>query len=338
MMPVEKRPLGDSGLELSVLSLGGMSLGPAAAGHFMVGHTCDGEANELLDAAWQLGINTIDTADVYGDDGASERIIGRWLSDRGARDDFILSTKFGYASETGKGASPQRIVTCLEAALARLQTDRIDLFQLHLQDLDTPIPEILEALDAQVQAGKLRAVGISNAAVYHLARCMEAGDQPGMARFASLQAQYSLVVRDVEREHIPFLHDRRMGLLCWGPLAGGFLSGKYGQEPRPEAGRLGLERRLRIYDTARNWKIIAELQAVAEECSAVPAQVALAWLISQPAVTSAIVGARNPEQLRSSAGAASLRLSDEQLGRLTKASRFAAGYPYDFLRRASGRW
>ena len=238
---MDRRRLGQSSLELSAVSLGGMSLGPAATGHFMTGHTCDENPHELLDAALDLGINCIDSADVYGDDGASERVIGDWMRTRGCRDQVILSTKFGYASPTGKGAAPARIVACLEAALQRLQTDRIDLFQLHLQDLETPLPLILETLQAQVDAGKVRSIGISNAAVYHLARAAEIGGQAGHAAFVSLQAQYNLIVRDLEREHLPFLRDRRMGLLCWSPLAGGFLSGKYSATPDPSLGRLGMD-------------------------------------------------------------------------------------------------
>ncbi len=335
---MERRRLGESTLELANLSLGGMSIGPAASGHFMAGHTCETEAYDLMDQARALGINCIDSADVYGDGGASERIIGRWLEDRGCRDEMILSTKFGYASETGRGAAPERIVACLEAALNRLQTDRIDLFQLHLQDLETPLPLILRTLEDQIQAGKIRFAGISNAAVYHLARAAELGQQDGFAGFVSLQAQYNLIVRDVEREHLPFLRDRQMGLLCWSPLAGGFLSGKYTQTPDPELGRLGMDRRLKIYDKPRNWQIIDALRIVAEAHGASPAQVALAWLLAQPAVTSVIVGARNAQQLAESAQAASLRLDDEQMTQLNKASRFPTGYPYDFLRRAVGRW
>lgn len=335
---MERRRLGESTLDISKLSLGGMSIGPAATGHFMAGHTCEEGAYELMDQALELGINCIDSADVYGDEGASERIIGQWLHARGCRDEMILSTKFGYASETGRGAGPERIRACLEGALRRLQTDRIDLFQLHLQDLETPLPVILRTLEDQIQAGKIRFAGISNAAVYHLARANELGQQDGLASFVSLQAQYNLIVRDVEREHLPFLRDRKMGLLCWSPLAGGFLSGKYTPTPDAKLGRLGMDRRLKIYDKPRNWQIIDALRTLAEAHGASPAQVALAWLLAQPAVTSVIVGARSAQQLAESAGATTLRLDDEQRKQLNRASRFATGYPYDFLRRAVGRW
>ena len=335
---MERRQLGTSNLQISNLSLGGMSIGPAASGHFMKGHTCTENPHELLDAAFELGINCIDSADVYGDDGASERIIGEWLQSRSLRDQIVLSTKFGYASETGKGAAPERIVSCVEAALRRLKTDHIDLLQLHLQDLETPLPLILQTLQGQVDAGKVRFVGISNAAVYHLARAAEYGDHKDRAAFVSLQAQYNLIVRDLEREHLPFLRDRSMGLLCWSPLAGGFLSGKYSEKPDASLGRLGMDRRLKIYDKPRNWQILDALRTVANRHDARPAQVALAWVLAQPGVTSVIVGARHAGQLAESVQAARLVLSSEDLNALSKASRFPIGYPYDFLRRASGGW
>ncbi|MEZ4451331.1 MAG: aldo/keto reductase [Nannocystaceae bacterium] len=222
----------------------------------------------------------------------------------------------------------------------RLQTDRIDLYQIHAQDLDTPEDELLRALDDLIRAGKVIYVGCSNYAAYRLVDSLWTAKTEHLARFVSLQAQYSLVVRDLEREHVPVCEQHGLGILPWSPLAGGFLSGKYRREAAPPPGSR-LEKwteRFRAFDNPRNWQILDAVVAVAEELGASPSQVALAWLLTRPAVTSVIFGARSIDQLDDNLKAAALTLPTSARERLDAASAFDPGYPYGFLKQIAGRW
>jgi aryl-alcohol dehydrogenase-like predicted oxidoreductase len=343
---MEYRRLGASGLEVSTLCLGAMTFGEADDKSFMHGVGATEDASfAIMDGAREAGVNFIDTADVYGQDGLSERVVGRWMAERSCRDETVLATKFRFRMSpgaNGTGASRQRILRTVEASLSRLGTDRIDLYQIHMQDLDTPEEETVRALDDLVRAGKVLYIGCSNYAAYRLVESLWTSDRIHASRFVSLQAQYSLVAREIEREHVPLCQRFGLGILPWSPLAAGFLSGKYKRgEKAPEGSRLGSSKWQSNYarfDSERNWKALAAVEAVAADTNATISQVALAWLIGKPAVTSVIFGARTVDQLKDNLGATRLKLSDTQRKSLDDASAFDLGYPYDFMQRIQGRW
>lgn len=344
---MQYRNLGRAGVKVSTLCLGGMTFGEPDQTSMMHGAASSAEvAHAVLDRALAAGVNFVDVADVYGNDGLAERVLGDWFRQRGKRDEVVLATKFRFRmhdSPNGAGASRLRIVRACEASLRRLGTDRIELYQIHAQDLDTPEDETLRALDDLVRAGKVLYLGCSNYAAYRLVESLFTSEAQRLERFVSLQAQYSLVVRDLEREHVPLCLRHGLGILPWSPLAGGFLSGKYRKgEPAAAGTRFQTERwkrSLERYDTPRNWQILDALDAVAAEVGQSPSAVALAWLVGKPAVTSVIFGARTLEQLDANLAAADLALSAEQMARLDKASAFDVGYPYEFLgRMTGGRW
>ncbi|HVK73343.1 MAG TPA: aldo/keto reductase [Kofleriaceae bacterium] len=342
---MEYRNLGASGVKVSALCLGAMTFGEADEKSFMHQVSADeATAHAILDRAVAAGINFVDTADVYGQDGLSERVIGNWFAaGAGRRDQLVLATKFRFTMGDGPnkaGASRFRIVRCVEDSLRRLRTDRIDLYQIHMQDLSTPEDETLRALDDLVRAGKVLYLGVSNYAAYRLADSLWRAKTERLTRWVTLQAQYSLAVRDLEREHVPLCRQWGLGILPWSPLAGGFLSGKYRKDAPPPAGAR-LDRwkdRFGRYDNPRNWAILAALDAVGAEVGASPAQVALAWLLHKPQVCSVIFGARTVAQLDDNLPAAELKLSAEAIARLDDASRFELGYPYEFMAQVQGGW
>ncbi len=256
---------------------------------------------------------------------------------------MVLATKFRFRmtpGPNGTGASRRRIVQTVDASLRRLQTDRIDFYQIHMQDIDTPEEETLRALDDLVRAGKVLYLGASNYAAYRLVESLWASESRNLERFVGLQAQYSLIVRDLEREHVPVCLRHGLGILPWSPLAGGFLSGKYRQGQGAPAGTR-LEKwkeRYAGFDTPRNWRVLDAVLAVAAELGATPSAVSLAWLLQRPAVTSVIFGARSPEQLQDNLAAAALVLPEAAVRRLDEASAFDLGYPYDMIRRIQSAW
>jgi aryl-alcohol dehydrogenase-like predicted oxidoreductase len=336
--------LGTAGVKVSELCLGGMTFGEADEKSFM--HQIGSDeptSHRVLSRALELGINFIDTADVYGQDGLSERVLGNWFESSGRRDQVVLATKFRFTMGDGpnrSGASRYRITRTVEDSLRRLKTDRIDLYQIHMQDVETREEETLRALDDLVRSGKVLYIGCSNYAAYRLMSSLWTSKQERLAGFVTLQAEYSLVVRDIEREHIPLCRETGLGILAWSPLAGGFLSGKYAREGAVPAGsRLAkLKDRYSRFDNDRGWRTLAAVQGVATELGSTPAAVSLAWLLAKPQVSSAIFGARNLEQLESNVAASELSLSPEQLNRLDEASAFELGYPYTFMRNIQGRW
>jgi aryl-alcohol dehydrogenase-like predicted oxidoreductase len=297
----------------------------------------------VLNRALELGVNFVDTADIYGQDGLSERVIGAWLERDQRRNEVVLATKFRFTMGEGPnrtGASRYRIMRCVEHSLKRLRTDRIDLYQIHMQDRDTPEEEILRALDDLVRQGKVLYLGCSNYAAYRLMDSLWHSRSKNLSAFVTLQAQYNLVSRELEREHVPLCRAQGLGILPWSPLAAGFLTGKYDKHQPPPAGAR-LEKwkdRLAGFDNDRSWRILDAVRAVAAESDASPAAVSLAWLLRQPQVTSAIFGARNLTQLEENVKAADLTLSDEQLKRLDEASSFELGYPYGFMKDVQGGW
>ena len=336
--------LGNAGVKVSELCLGGMTFGEADEKSFMHKLGSDEQtASKVLSRALELGVNFIDTADVYGQDGLSERVIGNWFEREGRRNDVVLATKFRFTIGDGpnrSGASRYRIMRCAEASLSRLKTDRIDLYQIHMQDIETPEDETLRALDDLVRQGKVLYIGCSNYAAYRLMNALWTSRTEHLSRFVTLQAEYSLVARDIEREHVPLCRDMGLGILPWSPLAGGFLSGKYARSaPLPAGSRLTEKKeRYARFDNERSWRTLDVAKAVAAEVASTPAAVSLAWLLSKPQVTSAIFGARDLAQLESNVKASELSLDPEQLKRLDDASALELGYPYGFMNSVQGRW
>ncbi len=336
--------LGSAGVKVSELCLGGMTFGEADDKSFMHGIGSDEQtAWSVLNRALDLGINFVDTADVYGQDGLSERVIGSWFEREKRRNEVVLATKFRFTMGAGpnrSGASRYRIMRCAEESLKRLKTDRIDLYQIHMQDVDTPEEETLRALDDLVHQGKVLYIGCSNYAAYRLMDSLWKSRTGGLAAFVTLQAEYSLLARDLEREHVPLCRETGLGILPWSPLAGGFLSGKYDKaQPPPPGTRLDkLKERFAKFDNDRCWRTLAAVKQVAGEVAASPASVSLAWLLSKPQVTSTIFGARTVEQLEENVKATELVLSPEQLKTLDDASQIELGYPYAFMGSVQGRW
>jgi aryl-alcohol dehydrogenase-like predicted oxidoreductase len=341
---MEFRSLGNSGLRVPVLCLGAMTFGEADGESFMHKVSCDEKTSQsIMSRALERGVNFIDTADVYGQDGLSERIVGTWMAETKSRDRVVLATKFRFRMGQGPnatGASRYRIVRTVEESLRRLKTDRIDLYQIHMQDIDTPEEETLRALDDLVKAGKVIYLGASNYAAYRLTDSQWISKTEHLHRFVALQMQYSLLVRDLEREHIPVCKQFGIGVLPWSPLASGFLSGKYAKDrPPPPGVRLDKWReRFVEFGSDRGWRTLDAVNAVAKENETTPAAVALAWLLAKPTVTSVIFGARSIEQLDDNLKAADVKLSAAQVQRLDDASAYELGYPYKFIANIQKRW
>ncbi len=341
---MEYRSLGRTGVQVSTICLGAMTFGEAAEGQMMHGiGASEDESWRMMDAALDAGVNFVDTADVYGQDGLSERVIGGWFADRGHRDRVVLATKCRFRmadGPLGTGASRRRIVQACEDSLKRLRTDYIDLYQIHMQDARTPEAEVVRALDDLQRQGKILYYGASNYAACRLVEADWISDKRGFTGFATLQAQYSLIERSLEREHLPYMKRHGIGLLPWSPLAGGLLSGKYrrGQQPPPGTRLDKWKERLAALDVDRNWRIIEAVVHAAEALGTTPTAVALAWLLTRPTVSSVIIGARSVEQLEDNLKGADLQLPPDLSRRLDEASVFDVGYPYDFIRRVDGTW
>lgn len=341
---MEYRNLGGSGVKVSNLCLGAMTFGEADEKSFMHNVGSDEPTVfQILDRALEQGINFIDTADVYGQDGLSERVLGRWLAQSKRRDQLVLATKFRFRMQdgpNGAGAARYRIMRSVDDSLRRLGTDRIDLYQIHMQDWDTPEDETLRALDDLVRAGKVLYLGCSNYAAYRVADSQWLSKTQNLERFVTMQMQYSLVVRDIEREHVPVCRRFGMGILPWSPLGAGFLSGKYRENALPPAGARLAEWKDRFgkMATPRNWKIVETLVAIAATHGVTASQVAIAWLLSRPFVSSVIFGARTLAQLDDNLGATKLQLTPAELARLEEVSRPELGYPYDFIARNQPLW
>jgi aryl-alcohol dehydrogenase-like predicted oxidoreductase len=323
------RQLGASGLRVSVLTMGTMTFG-GKGGFASVGATGVDEARRQVDACLEAGVNLIDTANVYSA-GLSEEIVGQVLE--GRRDQVLVATKARMPMGDGPndaGLSRHHLVAECEASLRRLRTDHIDLYQVHEWDGQTPLSETLEALDDLVTAGKVRYVGCSNYAGWQLMKALGVAERRGLARFVSQQIHYTLQAREAEYELLPIALDQGLGVLVWSPLAGGLLSGKYRRgEPAPEGSRLlsGWDEPP-VRDQEALYDVVDVLVEVAKDRGASPAQVALAWLLERPAVTSLVVGARTGEQLADNLGAADLSLSAEERDRLEAVSRPPLLYPY----------
>ena len=330
------RLLGRTGVVVSEFALGTMTFGQEADESAAVG---------ILDEYVKSGGNLIDTADVYppvGPRGTSEEIIGRWLSQRpGVRDRIILATKCrGRMDDSGnsEGLSRRWIIRACEGSLRRLRTDHIDLYQAHQWDPATPIEETLEAFDSLVRDGKVRYIGVSNFTGWQLERTILTARHAGGSVPVSLQPQYNMLVREIEWELVPVCIEERIGVLPWGPLGQGWLSGKYTRESAPTgATRLGEDpkRGVEAYDRRNNertWRVVDAVEAVARELGVPPARVALRWLADRPAVVAPLLGARTAEQLRDNLLASEIRLDEGQRARLDEASEPPTpDYPYRLL-------
>jgi aryl-alcohol dehydrogenase-like predicted oxidoreductase len=307
----------------------------------MGGKTPAAEARRMLDRFVDAGGTFVDTADVYGD-GESERVLGEWLA--GRRDDVVLATKvrMRVSDPPGEGLAPDRIRAACDASLRRLGTDVIDLYQVHAPDPEVPLEDTLEALDGLVRAGKVRALGASNYPAWLLAWAVALQDRNGWSPFVSLQPQYSLVERSIETEILPFCRAAGLGVLPWGPLGAGFLTGRYSREdPPPEGSRMAdaadeLEEAPARRAIERNFKVVDEARAIAEAKRATVSQVALAWLLGTEGVTAPIVGPRTYEQLEDLLGAVDVTLAEEERARLEAHAPPPPVYPQRFLREQNG--
>ncbi|MBA3771494.1 MAG: aldo/keto reductase [Ramlibacter sp.] len=330
------RPLGRTGLFVSELCLGTMTFGGAEGMWGTIGKLQQSDAERLIGQSLEAGINFIDTADVYAG-GASEQITGQALKNlKIAREEVVVATKvFG---ETGKGsnargATRSHILDGVKASLKRLQLDHIDLYQIHGFDPATPIEETVRALDQLVRHGHVRYVGVSNWAAWQIVKALGIAERLGLARFESLQAYYTVAGRDLERELIPMMRSEGVGLMVWSPLAGGLLSGKYGRDRQGEAGSRRNAFDFPPVDKERAWTCIDVMRPIAQAHGVSVAQVALAWLLHQPQVTSVIIGAKRPEQLADNIGATRVMLGAEELARIGDASSLPAEYPGWMLER-----
>ena len=326
---MEYRQLGRCGLRVSAMTLG--TMGFAGAGQFSdVGQIDLAGARRQIDIAIDAGINLIDTADIYSM-GASEELVGEALG--GRRDRVLLATKARFAMGSGPndaGLSRHHLIEACEASLRRLGTDHIDLYQVHEWDGQTPLEETLGALEDLVHAGKVRYVGCSNFAGWQVMKALGVAERRLLPRFVSQQVYLSLQERSAEYEIVPSAIDQGLGLLIWSPLAGGLLSGKYrrDQPPPPGSRHAGQWSEPPVYDEDRLYDTVEVLLEIAADHGVSAAQVALAWLLGRPGVTTVIVGARTEEQLADNLAAAELELSAHERARLEEVSRPNLLYPF----------
>ncbi len=287
-------------------------------------------ADELVKHSFEAGINFFDTADVYSE-GESEKTLGQSLKNLNiARKDVVIATKVFGRTGPGRndvGASRGHIMDSVEGSLRRLQTDHIDLYQIHGSDSITPVEETLRALDTLVSQGKVRYTGCSNWPAWRIARALGISEWKNLARFDTLQAYYSIAGRDLEREIVPLLEAEKTGLLVWSPLAGGLLSGKFSRENQKPEGSRRAEFDFPIVDKERAWRVLDVMapMAIVHGCTA--ARIALAWMLTKPFVTSVIIGAKRLDQLQDNIASIELCLSDDELKQLDEVSALPAEYP-----------
>lgn len=335
---MEYRSLGKSGLKVSALSFGAGTFGGAGPLFGAWGNTDVAQARRLIDICLEAGVNLFDTADVYSN-GASEAVLGAAL--KGRRDQVLISTKVGLPMGDGPndaGTSRQRLIASVDAALRRLDTDHIDLLQLHAFDAGTPVEEVMATLDGLVKSGKLRYLGVSNFAGWQIMKSLAVADRHGWSRYVANQVYYSLIGRDYEWDLMPLGEDQGLGALVWSPLGWGRLTGKIRRgAPLPAGSRL---HETASYgppvDDENLYRVVDALDEVAAEIGKTVAQVALNWLLQRPTVSSVIVGARNAEQLIQNLGAVGWSLSAEHVEKLDTASAVTAPYPYFPYRRQAG--
>jgi aryl-alcohol dehydrogenase-like predicted oxidoreductase len=328
------RTLGRSGLVVSPLALGTMTFAQGQWG------ANDETSRAIFDAYRAAGGNFIDTSDIYSG-GASEALLGRFISDSKSRDDIVLATKFAFngsasplaanpaggGNPNAGGAGAKNIYRALDASLKRLRTDYIDLYWMHIWDGVTPAEEIVETLGTLVRAGKIRYYALSDMPAWFAMKVATIAAERSMPGPIAIQVEYSLVARDVEGEHIPAAREAAIGVVPWSPLAGGFLSGKYDRGNTADTGRLsGANPFGDSKFVARNWDILDVLKAIAVECDRPVAQVALAWVMARPGVTSTLIGANKVAQLENNIAATETALTDDQMRRLDDISAPSPGF------------
>jgi aryl-alcohol dehydrogenase-like predicted oxidoreductase len=314
---MEYSALGNTGLYVSRLCLGTMTFGQGSM-TAAIGGLGEKEVQELVDRAFDAGINFFDTANLYTE-GESEVLLGKAIGKR--REDAVIATKVYHPftkDVNSLGSSRKAILREVESSLKRLGTDYIDLYQVHSWDPTTPLEETLSALDDLVRTGKVRYIGLSNFTGWQIAKAYGISEARGFQKFVSAQSYYSLAGRELEFEVLPAVRDLKMGVMVWSPLASGFLTGKY-------TGENGASGRRAVFsfppvDQERGDKIVAQLRKIAAEHDATPARIALAWLLHQSGVTSVIIGARRIEQFEDNIQSVNIKLSDEELAQLNRVS------------------
>jgi len=333
--------LGNTGLFVSEICLGTMTFGAAGGGNLW-GSIADVDqkaADQIVERSLASGVNFIDTADVYSF-GESEKLLGQALKNLNVpRKDVVIATKvYGVMGDkpNDRGASRGHIMDSVEASLERLQTDHIDLYQIHATDPVTPIDETLRALDDLVSRGLVRYIGVSNWQAWRIAKALGISERRGLARFETVQAYYSIAGRDLERDIVPMMQEEKLGLMVWSPLAGGLLSGKYG----PGAPGNGEGRRASFdfppVDKDRAWACVAVMREIAEKHGTSVATVALAYILAKPFVTTVIIGAKRVEQLDQNLAAVNLKLDADDLKTLDDVSELSPEYPGWMLARQGG--
>jgi aryl-alcohol dehydrogenase-like predicted oxidoreductase len=335
---MQYKTLGNTGLLVSHICLGTMTFAgddPAALSENgaiwkSIGGLSQADSDALIRASIDAGVNFIDTADVYSE-GKSEIAVGKSLKNLNiARKDVVIATKVYGRTGPGRndvGASRGHILDAVDTSLRRLQTDYIDLYQIHGNDSITPIEETLRALDTLVQQGKVRYIGVSNWHAWKIAKALGISEFKNLARFDTLQAYYSLAGRDLERDIVPLLEVEKTGLLVWSPLAGGLLSGKFTREnQKPEDSRRS-NFDFPIVDKERAWKIVDVLLPIAKSHNTSAATVALAYVLAKPFVTSVIIGAKRLDQLHENLAAAELKLTADEVKQLDEVSALPPEYP-----------
>jgi aryl-alcohol dehydrogenase-like predicted oxidoreductase len=329
---MEYRRLGGSGLMVPALSLGTGTFGGGGELFKAWGATDVSEATRLVDICLEAGLNMFDSADVYSK-GMAEEILGEAI--KGRRDQVLISTKATFRFGAGPndiGSSRHHLTRAVDAALRRLQTDYIDLFQLHGFDAMTPVEEAIDTLDGFVRAGKIRYIGCSNFSGWHLMKSLAYSDRHGLARYVAHQAYYSLVGRDYEWELMPLALDQQVGAVVWSPLGWGRLTGKIRRgQPMPETSRLQSQLNKDVGPPVPEehlHNVVDAIDQVAAETGKTVPQIALNWLLDRPSVSTVIIGARNEEQLRQNLDAVGWKLTPEQTAKLDAASAVTPAYPY----------
>ncbi len=343
------RKLGRTGLTVSEICLGTMTFGGDGFWK-VIGALAQEASTKLTRAAFDRGVTFIDTADVYSN-GLSEQALGKAIKDL-PRDELVIATKvFGRMGAYGAtdtpeakrraangnlwGLSRKHVFDAIDASLARLELDYVDLYQVHAFDPLTPLDETMAALDEVVASGRVRYIGLCNFAAWQIAKANGIAQANGYARFESAQMYYSIAGRDLEREVVPAVKDAEMGLLPWSPLAGGFLSGKFTREGGPsDARRAAFD--FPPVDKDKAFDIVDAMRPIAEAHSVSVAQIALAWLLHKPAVTSVIIGAKTEAQLTDNIAAADVKLSAEDMTKLDAVSALTPEYPGWMLERQGG--
>ncbi len=334
MSLTDYRTLGRSGLVVSPMALGTMTFGTREWGSDEAG------SRAIFDAYRTRGGNFIDTADIYSG-GTSEAMIGRFIAETGTRDQMVLATKFAFngsasplaaasaapGNPNAGGAGAKNIHRALEGSLKRLGTDYVDLYWMHIWDGVTPVEEIVQTLGDLVRAGKIRYFALSDMPAWLAMKAATIASERRVPAPIAMQVEYSLVARDIEREHVPVAREAGMAVMPWSPLAGGFLTGKYARDDTAGIGRLsGANPFGNSKFVDRNWTILEALRAVAAEQGRSPAQVALAWTLARPGITSVVIGASGVAQLDDNLAALEATLTDEQTRRLDEASAIPPGF------------